>query len=51
MEKPEGSWKEPVWMNAVDLLQKRDWKVAARKRRVWRKVIREAMARKRAETP
>jgi hypothetical protein len=31
-------------MNAVDLLQKRDWKVAARKRRVLRKEIRKAMA-------
>jgi len=46
MEKPGGSWVDAVWMNAVDLLQKRDWKVAARrsKRRVLRKEIRKAMA-------
>jgi len=35
----------------LDFLQIRDRKVAARKKEGWRKVIGEAMARKRAETP
>jgi hypothetical protein len=50
MGNPGGSWKEAVWMNAIDLLQKWDWKVASRKRYVWRKEIRESMARKLPET-
>jgi hypothetical protein len=35
--------------HAVDLLQIRDWEVAARKRAVWRKEIEEAMVRKKPE--
>ena len=31
MGKPGGRWKKAVWMSAVDLLQKLDWKVAARR--------------------
>jgi hypothetical protein len=33
MGKPGGNWEDAVWMNAVDLLRKRDWKLAASKRR------------------
>ena len=42
-------WQDAVWRQAVDLLQKRNWKAATRKRVVWRKEIGEAMARKQAE--
>jgi hypothetical protein len=42
--------EEVVWMNAVDLHQQWDWKLASRKRNVWRKEIRKAMDRKLPET-
>jgi len=38
-------------MDAVDLLQNRDWKVAERKRKSWRKEIGVVAAIKRDETP
>jgi hypothetical protein len=37
--------------DAVDLVHIRNWKAAARRREGWRKVIGEAIARKRAEVP
>jgi hypothetical protein len=38
-------------MDAVHLLQKRDWKVAGKKRKGWRKEIGLVMAIKRDEAP
>jgi hypothetical protein len=46
-----GRWEAAFWKNAVDFLQVRNWKAEAREREDWKKVIGEAMARKRAEAP
>ena len=46
MGKPRGRWEVAVWKDAVDLLQIRNWKLAARKAEVWMKEIGEAMDRK-----
>jgi hypothetical protein len=43
--------EDAVWKDTVDLFQIRDRRVAARKKEGWRRVIGEAMGRKRAETP
>ena len=42
---PRSRW-EDAWTDAVDLLQIRKWKAAAKKRGGWRKVIGDAMNRK-----
>jgi hypothetical protein len=44
MGKPRGRWEAVVWSYAVDLLQIRNWKAAARKTEGWRKEIGEAVA-------
>jgi len=49
--KLRGRWDDVVWRDAIDLLHIRNWKMAARKRKGWRKEIGEAMARKQAEAP
>jgi len=40
-----GRWDAAVWIDAIDSLHIRNWKMAARKREFWRKEIGEAMAR------
>jgi hypothetical protein len=47
--KPRNRWKDAVWMEALKLLQIRNWKAAAGKLEGWWKVIGEAMARQRGE--
>jgi hypothetical protein len=37
--KPRGRWEDAVRRDAVDLLQIRNWKGAATKRKVWKKKI------------
>jgi hypothetical protein len=51
LRKPRSRWQDAVRRHVVDLPQIRNWKVAARKREVWRKEIGKAMARKHAEAP
>jgi hypothetical protein len=43
---PRNRWEDVVWTDAVDLLQIRNLKAAAKKREGWRKVIGEATNRK-----
>jgi len=47
--KSRGRLEDAVWRDGLDFLRIRDRKAAARKEEGWRKVIGEAMARKRAE--
>jgi hypothetical protein len=49
--KPRGRWEDTVTRVTVDLLQIRNWKATARKRKGWRKEIEEAMNQKRAGVP
>jgi hypothetical protein len=49
--KSRGRLEDAVWRDVLDFLQIRDRKVASRKKEGWRKVIGEAVAGKRAETP
>ena len=44
MGKPRGRWEAVVWSYAVDLLQIRNWKAAARKTAGGRKELGEAMS-------
>jgi hypothetical protein len=46
-----GRWEAAFWKDAFDFLQVQNWKAKPREREYWRKVIGEAMARKRAEAP
>lgn len=46
-----GRWEAAFWKDAVDFLQVRNWKAEGREREDWKKVIGEAMARKRAKAP
>jgi len=50
-ESLESRWQDAVWRHVADLLQIRNWKMAERKREVWRKEIGKAMAGKQAEAP
>jgi hypothetical protein len=49
--KPRGRWEEVIMKDAVDLLQIRNWKATAKKRKCWRKEFEEAMDRKWAGVP
>jgi hypothetical protein len=42
--KPRERWEDAVWRDAVDFLQIRKWKAAARNREGWRKKIGEVLA-------
>jgi hypothetical protein len=49
--RPRNRWEDAIQRDAVNLLQIRNWKSAARDRDKWKKKVGEAMARKRAEEP
>lgn len=46
-----GRWEAALWKDAVDFPRVRNWKVEAREREDWKKVIGKVMARKLAEAP
>jgi len=49
--RPRNRWEDVIQRDAATLPRIRNWKAAARDKEKWRKKVREAMARKRAEAP
>ena len=49
--RPRNRWEDMLQGDAVNLLEIRNWKAAARNREEWRRIVEEATARKRAEAP